>query len=62
MKNIQCEDERLNKTETSLNNKYVACAKSDCLIQTISLVIIYFLLLVVNCISCYFYNKKCRSG
>ena len=55
---LKCEDEILNATETLFNNKHVACAKTNCLIHTISLVIIYLLLLAVICVSCYFYYAK----
>ena len=37
---LECKDEILNTTETLLNDKKVACAKSTCLIHTISLEII----------------------
>ena len=57
---LECEDEMINITETLLNDKKVACAKSNCLIHTISLVIICLLLLVVICVSCYFYYMKYR--
>ena len=41
------EDEILNKTEASLVDKKVICEKNNCLIYTISLIIICILLLVV---------------
>ena len=49
---LACENEKLITTETSLNDRKVACEKSDCLIHTISLVITCLLLLVVIFISC----------
>ena len=58
---LECEDEILNRTETLLNDKKVTYAKSNCLIRTISLVIICLCLLVVICVSCYFYQRKYRS-
>ena len=44
---LQFEDEILNATETLLNDKKLACAKSNCLIHTISLIVICLLLLVM---------------
>ena len=58
---LDCESEILNTTETLLNDKKVAQAKRNCLFSTISLVIIFLLLLVVTCVSCYFRQKKCQS-
>ena len=58
---LECEDEILNRTETLLNDKKVTYAKSNCLIRTTSLVIICLCLLVVICVSCYFYQRKYRS-
>ena len=55
---LKCEDEILKTTETVNKNKNVACVKINCLIQTISLVIICLLLLIVICVSCYFYYTK----
>ena len=57
---LECEDEILNTTETLLNYKKVVYAKSNYLIHTISLVIMGLLLLVVICVSCYFYYTKYR--
>ena len=37
---LECEDQILNTSGTILNDKKVACAKSSCLIYTISLIII----------------------
>ena len=51
---LACQDEKLNTTEASLDDKKVKCKKRNCLIPTISLVIICLLLLVVICISCYY--------
>ena len=47
---LECEDEILNTTEILLNDKKVACAKSNCFIHTISLVIICLLLFIFICI------------
>ena len=58
---LECEDEILNKTETSFNSKKAACSKSNCLIYTISLAIICLLFLVVICVSCYFYYTNYRT-
>ena len=44
---LECEDEILNRTETLLNDKKVACTRNNCLIHTFSLVIICFLLLAL---------------
>ena len=57
---LECEDEVLNTTETLLNDKNVAYAKSNSIIHTILLVITCLLLLVVICINCYFYYAKYR--
>ena len=46
------EDEILNATEASIDEKKLTCKKNNCLIHTISLVIIYLLLLVVISIIC----------
>ena len=56
-----CKDETLNTTETLLKDEKVACSESNCLIHTISFVIIWLLLLVAICSSCYFYNIKYQS-
>ena len=58
---LECEDEILNTTEILLNDEKVACSKINCLIHTISFVIICLLLLVVIFVSCYFYYTKYRS-
>ena len=55
---IKCKDEILNTTETVINYKQEACAKSNCLIHTISLVIICLLLLGVICVSYFYYTKN----
>ena len=46
---LACEEEILNTTETSIDDKKVTCEKSNCLIHTISLYSYYYLsfLLVV---------------
>ena len=54
----ECEDEVLNTMETLLNDKKVAYAKSNYFIYTILLEITYLLLLVVICVSYYFYYTK----
>ena len=48
---LECEDEILNST----NDKKVRCRKNNCLIHTVSLVVICTLLLVVVFIGCYYY-------
>ena len=56
---LACEqDEILNTTETSFDDKKVTCGKSNCLIHTISLVIICLLFLIVVFVSSYFYYAK----
>ena len=50
---LECEDEILNTSEASLEDKKVTCEKNNCLIYTISLVIIVFLSLVFICVSCF---------
>ena len=53
------EDEILNTTEILLDVKKVTCEKNNnCLIHTISLMIICLLLLVVVFLSCCFYYTK----
>ena len=54
----ECAYEILNTIETLLNDKKVASTKSNCLVQTILLVNIPLLLLLVICVSCYFYYTK----
>ena len=44
----------LNTTETSFDDKKETREKNNCLVHTISLVIICLLLLVVICVSCIF--------
>ena len=51
----------LNTTEILHNAKKLEFVKSSCLIHTISLIVICSLLLVVICVSCYFYYTKYRS-
>ena len=51
---LECEDEKLNTIDTNKNYKKANCKKSNCLIHRISLIIIYLLLLVVICVTCYF--------
>ena len=57
---LKCEDEMLKTTGTLLNDKKVTGGKSNCHIQAIILVMKCFLLLVVLCVSCYFYYGKYR--
>ena len=49
---LECEDETLNTTETLLNDTKVACAKSNCLIHAVSLIITCLL------VSCYFFQPN----
>ena len=55
---LECEDDLLKTAEILLNDKKVACAKSNCLFHIISLLITCLLLLVVICISYYFYYTR----
>ena len=50
---LACVDEIFNTTETSVDNKKSTCEKDNCLIHTISLVIICLLSLFIVSISCY---------
>ena len=50
---LACEDEILNTTETSLNDKKVTCVKNNYLFYMISWVIICLLFVVIS-ISCYY--------
>ena len=50
---LACEDEILNTIETSLDDKKVTCKENNCLIHTISLIIINNYIFVI--ISCCFY-------
>ena len=52
---LECQDEMLNTTETSHDDKNVACSRNNCLFHTISLVLICLLLSVVICVTCYSY-------
>ena len=54
----ECEDEILNTNESSIDDKKVTYGKNNCLIYTISLVIICLLLSVVICVSCYLYYTR----
>ena len=58
---LQYENEILNATETSLDDKTVTYAKNNCLILKISLGVVYLLLIVVICVTCYFCYKNHRS-
>ena len=59
---LACDGEILNTTENSLDHKKVTCEKSNCLIHTISLVIICTLLLTVVSIGCfYFYTRQNKN-
>ena len=51
---LECEDKILNTTETSINDKKVTYGKSNCLIQTILLVLIFLLLLAIVYIASYY--------
>ena len=53
---LACEDEILNATDTSFKHKKVTREKNNCLIHTNSFAIISLLLLVIICISCYYYR------
>ena len=55
---LACEDEKLSINETSLDDKKVICEKNNCLIHTISLLIVCLILSVVNSISCYYYHPR----
>ena len=52
---LECEDETLNTTETSPDDKKITSEKINCLVHTISLVIICLLLLAVVSVVCYYY-------
>ena len=59
---LECEDEILNTTETLHSDWKRACAKRNCLIHTISLVIICLLLLAfIFCVSGNFCYTEYRS-
>ena len=64
---LECEDEILNTTEIPLEDKKITCKKYyasytiyyvlfKCLVYTISLVITCLLLLIVICVSCFYYT------
>ena len=55
---LECEDEILNTTGTLLNDENEAYANTNYLIHTISLVIICLLILVVICVSYFYYTKN----
>ena len=55
---LECKDELLSTTESSLDDKKVICKKINCLIHTASLVITCLLLLAVVSIGCYFYYTR----
>ena len=57
---LVCDDETLNTTESSLGDEKLRREKISCLIDTITLVFIWLLLLVVICVSSYLYYKKYR--
>ena len=52
---LECENEMLNTTENSPDDKKKTCEKSNYLIHTISLVIKCTLLLAIVSIVCYYY-------
>ena len=55
---IQCEDEVLNITETSIGDKKKNMQKKNCLPHRISLLIIRLLLLIVVSFGCYIYDTR----
>ena len=55
---LACEDGILNTTENSPDDEKVTYKKVNCLIHTISMVIICLLLLVVISVSCCYYYTK----
>ena len=55
---LECEDEKLNTTETSPDDKKITCGKSNCLIHTISLLIKCLLLSAVISTGCYYYYAR----
>ena len=55
---LESEDEILNTTETSLDDKKETCEKSNRLIDTVSLIVICMLLLAVVSIACYYYYTR----
>ena len=55
---LACEDEILNTTQTSLDDKKVTRGENNCLIHTISLIIICLLLLTVSIAWYYYYTRN----
>ena len=55
---LECEDEMLGRTDTSVDNNKEACEKDNCFIRSISLVIICLLLSVVVSTLCYYYYTR----
>ena len=55
---LACEDEILNTTQTSLDDKKVTREENNCLIRTISLIIICLLLLTVSIAWYYYYTRN----
>ena len=55
---LECEDEMLDRTDTSVDNNKEACEKDNYFIHTISLVIICLWLLVVVSTLCYYYYTR----
>ena len=55
---LEFEDETLNATESSIDDKKATCVKKNCLIHTISLVIICLLLLAIASLTCYYYYTR----
>ena len=55
---LGCKDEILNTIKTTPDDKKETCKKSNCLIRTISLVMICLLLLAVVFIGCYYYYSR----
>ena len=58
---LVCEAELLNTTKNLINDKIAESAKNNCFVYTISSIVISFLLLVVICVTCYFYHTKYQS-
>ena len=57
---LTCEDEILNATEISFDNKIAIC-ENNCLIHTVLLVNICTFLLVLVSTGCYYYYTKYRK-
>ena len=55
---LECEDEILSTTKTSLDDKKGSCKKNNCLIYTTSLVIVCLLLVAVASVGCHIYYTR----